>query len=111
MRLNNPEVKSACVVFFISFAVYFITLCPTVYTGDSGGLITAAYTLGVPHSPGYPLYCLLGKLFTFVPLGSIAFRVNLLSAFFAALACAVIYLLIFKIINLIKPDSLFLPKF
>ena len=108
--IRNKNVLLVPLVFGISFAVYFITLCPAVYTGDSGELITAAYVLGVPHSPGYPLYCLLGRLFTFIPLGGIALRVNLMSAFFAALACAVIYLLIFKIINLIQPGSLFLPK-
>lgn len=61
-------------------AVYILTLCPTVPGGDSGELIAVANGLGVAHPPGYPLYTLLGKLFTFVPHGSIAWRVNLLSA-------------------------------
>ena len=34
-------------VFVISFIVYLFTLCPTVYWGDSGELITVAYTLGI----------------------------------------------------------------
>lgn len=92
-------------VFFLSFIIYLFTLCPAVYTGDSGELIAAAYTLGVPHAPGYPLYCILGKLFTFLPFGSIAYRVNLLSAFFASLSCVVVYLIVARIIKIIRPES------
>jgi tetratricopeptide (TPR) repeat protein len=48
--------------------------------------------LGIPHPSGYPLYVLLGKLWTaLVPVGSVAFRMSLFSAFCAALACGVLY--------------------
>ena len=105
MRLNNPEVKSACVVFFLSFLVYFITLCPTVYTWDSGELITAAYTLGVPHSPGYPLYCLIGKLFTLIPFGSVAVRMNVLSAFFASLSSVMLFCIVLRLVRFLNPRT------
>ncbi len=64
-----------------SFTVYCLTLSQTLPAGDSGELISAAYTLSIAHPPGYPLLTLLGKLFTYIPLGSIAWRVNLFSAF------------------------------
>ncbi|MCX5769254.1 MAG: DUF2723 domain-containing protein [Candidatus Hydrogenedentes bacterium] len=70
-------------------AVYITTLGPTVTGEDSGELITAAYTLGIAHPPGYPIWCLLGKLFTFIPYGTIAWRVAFMSAFFGAAAAAV----------------------
>jgi hypothetical protein len=73
-------------------AVYVRTLSPTVAGGDSGELIAAAYTLGVPHPPGYPLYTLLGKLFTLLPVGTIAWRVNLLSAVCGAGAATLLFL-------------------
>jgi len=60
---------------------------------DSGELITAAYTLGIAHPPGYPLWCMLGKLFTFIPLGTVAWRVNLLSAVLGATAVGILALL------------------
>jgi hypothetical protein len=63
-----------------SFVVYLATLSPTVAGGDSGELIAVAYTLGVAHPPGFPLFALLGKLFTLLPFGAIAWRVNLMSA-------------------------------
>jgi hypothetical protein len=43
------------------------------------------------HATGYPLYLLLGKLFTYLPLGDVAYRVNLMSAVFAALSCGMVY--------------------
>ena len=82
------------VVFFVAFGFYLKTLCPAVFFGDSGELIAAIYTLGIPHPTGYPLYCLLGKLFTFIPLGSIAFKTNLMSAFFAAATVWLLYIII-----------------
>ncbi|MBN1383999.1 MAG: DUF2723 domain-containing protein, partial [Elusimicrobia bacterium] len=83
------------ITFLLSFAVYLATLCPTVYVGDSGEFATAAYTLGITHPPGYPLYVILGKIFTIIiPFGNIAYRVNLMSAFFGALTCALVYLIV-----------------
>ena len=73
-------------------AIYVRTLCPTVAGGDSGEFIVAAYTLGVAHPPGYPLYTLLGKLFTLLPLGTIAWRVNFFSAVCGAGAAALVFL-------------------
>jgi len=70
-----------CFLGLFSFAVYCLTLSQTLPSGDSGELISAAYTLSIAHPPGYPLLTLLGKLFTYIPLGSIAWRVNLFSAF------------------------------
>ncbi len=64
----------------VYFSLYVYTLCPTVGGGDSGELIAVSSTLGIAHPPGYPLYTLLGKLFATLPIGSIAWRVNLFSA-------------------------------
>ncbi|OGR78021.1 MAG: hypothetical protein A2X32_07795 [Elusimicrobia bacterium GWC2_64_44] len=47
---------------------------------DAGEMASAAWTLGVAHQPGYPLYILTAKLFTLLPLGNPAWRLNLLSA-------------------------------
>ena len=69
-----------------AFALYVKTLAPTVSFFDSGELIAAAATLGVAHPPGYPLYVLLGWLFSHLPVGVVAYRLNLMSACFGALA-------------------------
>jgi len=82
-------------VFTILLAAYVMTACPTVFTSvevvDSGELITAIHVLGVSHPTGYPLYMLLGRAFeAIVPVGSVAYRLNLLSALFGAAAGALI---------------------
>ncbi len=72
----------------MAFLVYVLTLAPGLssdnYGTDGGDLIAAAYNLGVPHPTGYPTYTLLAWLFTRLPVGVIAYRVNLLSAVCAA---------------------------
>jgi tetratricopeptide (TPR) repeat protein len=78
------------------YGVYLLTVCPTVYLGDSGELTAAAFCLGIPHNSGYPLYCLLGKLFCLIPAGNIGFRMNLMSSFFAVLTVWLIYSLIVR---------------
>ena len=78
----------------LPFGVYLLTLAPSVYSMDSPELVTAAYTLGVAHAPGYPLYTLLGWLFSHaVRLGDVAFRMNLLSAVLGAGTIPLVYLL------------------
>ena len=78
-------------LFFTSFFLYFITLAPSITTVDTPEFVSAAYTLGIPHSPGYSLYMLIGHFVTHLPIGdNPAFRMNLLSA--VALACTVVLL-------------------
>lgn len=77
----------------IPFAIYMATLAPSVTFFDSGEFITATASLGSAHSPGYPLYLMYAKAFTWLPLGNIAFRVNMATAFSSSLACLGVYLL------------------
>lgn len=71
------------ILMIVSAITFLKTLCPTVPGGDSGELISVAKNLGVAHPPGYPLYIMLAHLMTYLPMGSVAWRVNLLSAIFA----------------------------
>ena len=80
-----------------SFVVYLSTMSPVVYLGDSGELTAAAFSLGVPHGSGYPLYTLIGKIFCLIPLGNVGFRMNLMSAFFAVATLWLVYSLIVRI--------------
>jgi tetratricopeptide (TPR) repeat protein len=94
------------IVFIIAFIVYLKTLAPTVSFGDSGDFISAAYVLGICHPPGYPLYLISAKLFSWLPIGTnIAYRINLMSAFFAALAVSLLYLLILRIQQWFYPED------
>src|SRR5205085_2522417 len=90
--LASARVRLICaaLVFVAAITLYFLTLAPTVTLVDSGELIFAAKSLGVAHPPGFPLYVLLAHLFTWLPVGSVAARVNFASALFAALAAAML---------------------
>jgi len=81
----------------LAFAVYASTLAPGVVGFDSAELVTGAYTLGIVHPTGYPLYLILAKLFSMIPVGSIAFRVNLFSAVCAAVAVTLLSIMIFQL--------------
>ena len=74
--------------------VYVATLMPGVPPTDSGELILAAWSGGVAHAPGFPLYTALGWLWShLLPVGRIAWRLNLLSAVCGALAGGLTYAL------------------
>jgi hypothetical protein len=75
----------------IAACVYGSTLSPSVGAGDSGELILAAHTLGIPHPPGYPLWLLLARCADLLPWGTVALRVNALSALLSAAAVGLFY--------------------
>ncbi|MBV5340889.1 MAG: DUF2723 domain-containing protein [Deltaproteobacteria bacterium] len=79
--------------FILPFALYMVTLAPSVTFFDSGEFLTATASLGSAHSPGYPLFLMYAKPFTWLPLGNIAFRINVATAFSSSLACLVVYVL------------------
>jgi hypothetical protein len=76
------------ITFAIALLVYVKTLLPGIAFGDWGEMQTVAHVLGVPHPTGYPTYVLVAWLFELLPLGSVAVRANLLSAFLVAGALA-----------------------
>jgi hypothetical protein len=71
--------------FFVPFLLYLLTLAPTIYNLDSAELTTAVATNGIIRATGYPLYLLLGKLFAWLPVGDVGYRLNLFSAVCGAL--------------------------
>lgn len=83
----------------VPFAVYLMTLAPSVTFFDSGEFITAIWSLGSAHSPGYPTFVNYAKPFTWLPFGSIAFRVNIATAFSSAFACYAVYLLVMQFLD------------
>ena len=85
LKRHLPTLLVLGLTFLAGFSVYLMTLAPTVTFEDSGELITAAYHLGIPHQPGYPLFTLLGRTFSLLPLQNVAYRLNLMSAFLTAL--------------------------
>src|ERR1043166_1291311 len=96
---RNQTFIAAAFVFAVSLLIYIRTLAPPVTLVDSGELIVASRSLGVAHPPGFPLYLILAHLASLLPLGNVAVRVNFASAFFAALASAMMTLVVGEIIS------------
>ncbi len=92
MRWTRAGAGSLVAAALAAFA-YGLTLSPSVGAGDSGELILAAHSLGIPHPPGYPLWLLLARCADLLPWGTVALRVNALSALLSAAAVGLFYLL------------------
>ena len=77
-----------------AFTVYLRTLAPgLVAVFDTPMFQFIGRVLGVAHNPGYPLYVLLTFPFSYLPIGSLAYRINLFSAILAALAASMAFLI------------------
>lgn len=113
--VGNPKSRLprnlSFVVFTIVFIIYLLTLSPGVswehHSEDSGDLIASAYLLGIPHPTGYPLFCILGWIWShLIPLGSVAWRMNAFSAFFGSLAAAVTVRAMWRSFDLFPRESI-----
>lgn len=102
-RGTLPDVV-AVFVFLSAVVVYGWTASPAMGWLDSPEIVAAAASLGVPHSPGHPLPVLLGTLGTLVPVGDIAFRVNLMSALAAGGAALAIFAAARRLAALVAPE-------
>ena len=94
---NRPDTMIALALFTASLILYVTTLAPSLCQGDAGEFQTIPYLLGIAHPTGYPLYTMAGKLFSLLPLGSVAWRLNLFSAVLGATTVALVYLLVRQI--------------
>lgn len=77
----------------LTFSLFVVTLRPDVGgTEDSPKFQFVGKVLGTAHSPGYPFYVMATWAFGKLPIGTLAYRINLFSAVCGALACMVIFL-------------------
>ena len=92
---------------FLTSLLFYVCLLPPFLSrgGDSGELIAASFTQGIAHPSGYALWCILGRLFAFVPFGEIAWRYNLFSAVCGAASVGLIALIVREIATHFFADS------
>ncbi len=89
-----------------SLGLYVKTLAPTLLMADAAEFQLACSTLGIAHPTGYPLYTMVGWLWShLVPLGDAAYRVNLLSTVFAASCVGLLYPLVLRVVRGALPTS------
>ena len=89
-RWHDPIIFLAVVL--LALLLYIATLLPGIGSQDTPEFQRVAPTLGIAHPTGYPLYIILGWLWTRLPLGGTpAWKMNLLSAVLAAQAIGLLY--------------------
>jgi len=84
--VKPPYVMAGCVSLG-ALILYVLTLAPTTQFWDTSEYIAAAYTLGIPHPPGNPLFVLMAHVFGLLPLvAGYAQRINLFAAVTSAVS-------------------------
>lgn len=91
----RPSYAAASIAGFAVFALYVLTLSPETAMWDTSEYIAAAYTLGIPHPPGNPMFVLVGRVASILPIPgtTVAMRINLLAALSSAVAAAMWFLI------------------
>jgi transmembrane protein TMEM260 (protein O-mannosyltransferase) len=91
----RPSYGAAGIVTLLIFLLYLLTLAPSTAMWDTSEYIAAAYTLGLPHPPGNPLFVLIGRVFSIIPLfgPNVAVRINVLAALCSAVSAGMWFLI------------------
>jgi len=97
--LKNDNVIGGLLA-LVAFGVYFVTVGPSTGFIDAGELAADAYTFGVAHPTGYPVFTLLAGVFSHLPLGgTVIWRLNLLAALFCAASIFFFYRVFLRLLG------------
>ncbi len=106
MNLTNIKRGLALSVFLLAGITYYLTAQPSVSFWDCGEYLATAYGMEIPHPPGAPLFLILARVVSMLPIAAnIGFRMNLISVFTSAAAVMLLYLVIIKIIENFRGNS------
>lgn len=83
----------------IPLVIYILTLEPKLVGGDTGWYANQIPEMSLMVPTGYPTFSMFLKLFTFLPIGDLAYRLNLFSAIFGALTILFLFLSINKLVK------------
>jgi hypothetical protein len=96
---DRPSYLAAGIVSLAVFVLYLVTLAPSTAMWDTSEYIAAAYTLGIPHPPGNPMFVILGRVFSILPIASsVAVRINILAAICSAVSAGMWFLITERIL-------------
>lgn len=99
MKSDKNRLYFSIASFIIPFAVYITTLAPGLYFIDTGELATVCIKLGIAHPTGYPLFTILGSIFSKIPIGEYIYRLNLMCALQSSLTVMVFFNLVYFILT------------
>ncbi len=93
-RTSKPPYAIAALAALLVLALYRLTLAPTTAMWDTGEYMAVAYTMSLPHPPGNPLFVLLGRTASLLPIApTVAMRLNLLAAVAGAASAGLWFLI------------------
>jgi hypothetical protein len=93
-EVEAPPYLMALGVAAAALLLYIVTLAPTTQFWDTSEYIAAAYTLGIPHPPGNPLFVLMAHVWGMIPwVQSYAERINLFAATTSAVSAGCWFLI------------------
>jgi hypothetical protein len=96
---QRPSYLAAGAASALVFTLYVLTLAPSAALWDAGEYVGAAYTLGIPHPPGNPLFVLIGRVTSLLPIApNVAMRLNVLTAAATAIAAGIWFLVAERIV-------------
>lgn len=100
MNYKRANYIVGLIVFLVSSVAYFITIHPSISFWNSSEYAACAVSLSIPHGPGAPLWIILAKFATFIPIGSDpALRINIFSALCSGVTIFLLYLVIVELIK------------
>ncbi|HEX6965274.1 MAG TPA: DUF2723 domain-containing protein [Gemmatimonadaceae bacterium] len=89
----RPSYLAATLTALAVLILYIVTLAPSTAMWDTSEYIAAAYVLGLPHPPGNPLFVIIGRFFSLLPIApTVAQRINLLAAITSAASAGLWFL-------------------
>jgi len=90
---DNAVAFAAVLVMLLALGIYLRTMLPTTGFWDTGEAQTVPPTLSIFHPTGFPTYAMLGWLWSQLPIGEVAWRMNLLSGVSVAIASGLVVLI------------------
>jgi len=114
VTLKTLEKIVAAQLFLVVFAVYMMTVAPTISFWDTGEFIACATSMGIPHPPGAPLLSIVGRVMSIIPFYDyrgggfehIAYRINLISLITGTLTIVLFYFIILRLLKKFVPSDL-----
>ena len=96
---------AAAVAALAVFGLYLLTLAPSTAMWDTSEYLAAAWTFGLPHPPGNPMFVILGRAVALLPIApTVAMRINLLAAAASAVSAGIWFLVVARAVRPWAPD-------
>ncbi|HOP06845.1 MAG TPA: DUF2723 domain-containing protein [candidate division Zixibacteria bacterium] len=99
-NFKSPDFILAALVWLFTLTIYYLTKAASFSFWDCGEFIAAAHVLGLPHPPGSPLWIIIARIFSVLPIDpDISVRINMLSVVSSAFTAMFTYLIASRLLK------------